>query len=332
MACSVDGYMKRIIFAVLSVVTVSSCDWLAQNGPVAENPVSEEIVQVKDSAIGEIRQAGTDVINEVGGKLDSLCGNVNDTLAAVITSAKKEIQDEVQRKVREELSSKVQSMQVRIDSVSRMGMTAISLGCVAVLLIIILLALLKQRLGKLVESAVEGSHGMKDMRRMCEDVKGLWAKSLTEEDVRRIALECVRSAWSTSASGDSSKTLARVGEDGAEADDHISPKPPVRLLFASESRSKELSRVVDAYEVGASVYQITLANPGANCGEIEPCLDHEDAKRRILKRGTEFLVPICDMTKRKADPTEVVVIEKGRVEKDGSGRWHVTKGIKIEFL
>lgn len=101
-------------------------------------------------------------------------------------------------------------------------------------------------------------------------------------------------------------------------------------LYAQNSSSMQLSEIQNEFQRGISVYKLILNDEKSDKADVTLCIEKEDVRQRIFVNDTQFLMPICDVNKNAAEPTEIIVIEKGKAEKNVEG-WKVTKNVIVEI-
>lgn len=101
-------------------------------------------------------------------------------------------------------------------------------------------------------------------------------------------------------------------------------------LYAQNSSSMQLSEIQNEFQRGISVYKLILNDEKSDKADVTLCIEKEDVRHRIFVNDTQFLMPICDVNKKAAEPTEIIVIEKGKAEKNVEG-WKVTKNVIVEI-
>lgn len=102
-------------------------------------------------------------------------------------------------------------------------------------------------------------------------------------------------------------------------------------LYANDTNTMAISEIYEKYQPGSSIYRLILDRPDSNVAVIELCTDHDDAKRRITKNDDSLLSSICDIRRISEDPKEVIILDKGTVERVGKSEWKVVKKIIVEL-
>ena len=102
------------------------------------------------------------------------------------------------------------------------------------------------------------------------------------------------------------------------------------LIYAKESNSMVLSNIQDTYQKGKSIYKLIMSEPNASTAEVSVCIEQEEVKQRILKFDSQYLEPICSVTRSSNDPTQVVIKTTGTAERIGE-EWKVIRPIIVEI-
>lgn len=105
---------------------------------------------------------------------------------------------------------------------------------------------------------------------------------------------------------------------------------PVYQIYAKESNSMILSSIQDTYQKGKSIYRLTMSEANAYTAEVSICIEQEEVKQRILKFDSQYLEPICSVTRSSNDPTQVLIKTTGTAERIGE-EWKVIKPITVEI-
>ena len=101
-------------------------------------------------------------------------------------------------------------------------------------------------------------------------------------------------------------------------------------IYAKESNSMILSNIQDTYQKGKSIYKLTMSEPNASTAEVSICIEQEEVKQRILKFDSQYLEPICSVTRSSNEPTQVVINDTGTAERIGE-EWKVIRPIIVEI-
>jgi hypothetical protein len=73
-----------------------------------------------------------------------------------------------------------------------------------------------------------------------------------------------------------------------------------------------------------------MPDPNASTAEISVCIEQEEVKQRILKFDSQYLEPICSVTRSSNEPSQVVIKTTGLAERVGE-EWKVIKPIIVEI-
>lgn len=105
---------------------------------------------------------------------------------------------------------------------------------------------------------------------------------------------------------------------GANGSARMEPPEP-KVLYARPSNwagSSELGEVKDEYDVGKSLYKLTVDSPDGRTARVTLALE-DDAKKRILGHDRSLLKPICEVEEKRGNPTEVAVKKEGKARLNG---------------
>lgn len=103
------------------------------------------------------------------------------------------------------------------------------------------------------------------------------------------------------------------------------------ILYARDSRTKELEISGKDYQKGKSLYKLILDSPDSVVATLDLCLNEEGATEQIIRRDIQYLGVICAVNRKTYNPSVVKVIEPGIAEKRDNNIWEVTKQIKVEL-
>ena len=103
------------------------------------------------------------------------------------------------------------------------------------------------------------------------------------------------------------------------------------ILYARDSRTKELEISGKDYQKGKSLYKLILDSPDSVVATLDLCLSEEGATEQIIRRDIQYLGVICAVNRKTYNPSVVKVIEPGIAEKRDNNIWEVTKQIKVEL-
>lgn len=323
--------MKKIII-ILSVIALASCSLLPDNGGKdfeainkAEQTATENIRKYTDE---EIARAKT----EIGNQVASVVSKADSTLTKQFTAVEESLNAKAEE-TNEELSEKIKKAK------------AISFIGIAIGLLGIILAILAYR---------------KRPRTNVNRVKGIITEEINANDfirneIRRIA-GGQGSSYRPQSSAPSQATIDRAIEtyitskkfadilqqhmsstavptqtvvESKKVGPSVAPAAkPMYQIYAKESSSMVLSSIQETYQKGKSIYKLTMPDPNASTAEISVCIEQEEVKQRILKFDSQYLEPICSVTRLSNEPSQVVIKTTGVAERVGE-EWKVIKPIIV---
>ena len=337
-------YKRIIILLVLSFVAFSCESFKKKDYSEHEKQMQEAVAKGKNEIEQAKQNAITSVSSEIDRRITMTLENADDSLAGTIKSAQKSIQEEVQKSTQEALDSKLDEIHNEIGSARRVGIIGGLIGFLGLLIGVVCLILSsRKRVEEITKDAVVNNNRVKDKiyniaTKAINEThpSSSQMSSISKDDIQRAVSLFLRSPDGIKVITSQVATPSKASTDDARekvpsSAPAVAPAPSTTYLFARNSTTKTLSGVGNSYDTGKTLYRIILEKPDANVGMIEPCLDYDDVKRRVLMYGEELLTPICRVTRKASDIKEVIVIEKGRVEKIGASDWRVSKEIDIEF-
>lgn len=110
----------------------------------------------------------------------------------------------------------------------------------------------------------------------------------------------------------------------------VTTAKPAYQIYAKESNSMILSSIQDTYQKGKSIYRLTMSEANASTAEVSVCIEQEEVKQRILKFDSQYLEPICSVTRSSNEPTQVLIKTTGTAERIGE-EWKVIRPIIVEI-
>lgn len=187
-----------------------------------------------------------------------------------------------------------------------------------------------------------------DSVRMDEKIRGIADKAvsdyffnkpkpLTKSDIK----EEVRAFFDSPVVISSLKERLKIQSPESSKEPYTEPRKPYNIsgsqqqpyvLYARDTNSKILNGVSREYLQGKSIYKIILDSPDSGKGFLDLCLERCEVKRRILKNDKQFIEAVCDVRTQVANPEDIVVTEKGVVEKTPDGVWGIAKKISVELI
>lgn len=333
--------MKKIII-ILSVIALASCSLLPDNGGKdieainkAEQTATANISQYTDQEIARAKR-------EIGNQVASVVSKADSTLTRQLNAVAQSLNTEAE-KTKKELSGKISGIEDNITKAKAISFIGIAIGLLG-----IILAILAYR---------------KRPRTNVTRVKDLIAEEINANDfirrneIRRIAGE-QGSSYRPQSSAPSQATIDRAIEayitskkfadilqqhmsstavptqtvvESTKVGPSVAPAAkPMYQIYAKESSSMVLSSIQETYQKGKSIYKLTMPDPNASTAEISVCIEQEEVKQRILKFDSQYLEPICSVTRSSNEPSQVVIKTTGVAERVGE-EWKVTKPIIVEI-
>ena len=330
--------MKKIII-LLSVITLASCSLLPNNG---END-NEAIKKDQQTAQENISQYTDQEIDRAKKEIDNAVASVinraDSTLTNQFTAVEKSFNAKAEE-TKKELSGKISGIEDNITKAKAISFIGIAIGILG-----IVLAFFAYR---------------KRPRTNVNRVKDIITEEINTNDYIRNEIRRIAGGQSSSyrpqTSAPSQATIDRAIEaylaskkfkdilqqyialataPTQSVAENIKMEPattakPVYQIYAKESNSMILSSIQDTYQKGKSIYRLTMSEANAYTAEVSICIKQEEVKQRILKFDSQYLEPICSVTRSSNDPTQVLIKTTGTAERIGE-EWKVIKPITVEI-
>ena len=327
--------MKKIII-LLSVITLASCSLLPNNGEndneaikKAQQTAQENISQYTDQEIARAKKEIDNAVASVISKADS-------TLTKQFTAVEKSLNVKAEE-TKKELSGKISGIEDNITKAKAISFIGIAIGILG-----IVLAFFAYR---------------KRPRTNVNRVKDIITEEINTNDYIRNEIRRITGGQSSSyrpqASAPSQATIDRAIEAYLASKKFkdilqqymVTTTPtqnvvgtiktgpiakPLYQIYAKESNSMILSSIQDTYQKGKSIYRLTMSEANAYTAEVSICIEQEEVKQRILKFDSQYLEPICSVTRSSNDPTQVLIKTTGTAERIGE-EWKVIKPITVEI-
>lgn len=313
--------MKKIII-LLSVITLASCSLLPNNGEndneaikKAQQTAQENISQYTDQEIARAKKEIDNAVASVISKADS-------TLTKQFTAVEKSLNAKAEE-TKKELSGKISGIEDNITKAKAISFIGIAIGILG-----IVLAFFAYR---------------KRPRTNVNRVKDIITEEINTNDyirneIRRIAgIDRAIEAYLASKKFKDilQQYIALATAPTQSVAENIKMEPattakPVYQIYAKESNSMILSSIQDTYQKGKSIYRLTMSEANAYTAEVSICIEQEEVKQRILKFDSQYLEPICSVTRSSNDPTQVLIKTTGTAERIGE-EWKVIKPITVEI-
>ena len=330
--------MKKIII-LLSVITLASCSLLPNNG---END-NEAIKKDQQTAQENISQYTDQEIDRAKKEIDNAVASVinraDSTLTNQFTAVEKSFNAKAEE-TKKELSGKISGIEDNITKAKAISFIGIAIGILG-----IVLAFFAYR---------------KRPRTNVNRVKDIITEEINTNDYIRNEIRRIAGGQSSSyrpqTSAPSQATIDRAIEaylaskkfkdilqqyialataPTQSVAENIKMEPattakPVYQIYAKESNSMILSSIQDTYQKGKSIYRLSMSEANAYTAEVSICIEQEEVKQRILKFDSQYLEPICSVTRSSNDPTQVLIKTTGTAERIGE-EWKVIKPITVEI-
>lgn len=334
--------MKKIIMILLSAVCLAGCS-LIQGSDEKDN---KAIAEAERSATERIKEYTNQEIDrskkEIGDAVTSVISKADTTLTKKFQQVESSLNDKAE-KTKQELGGKIQGIEDRITKAFAIGIIGIAIGIIGVIV-----AIFAYR---------------KRPRTNVTKVKDLIAEEINANDLIRNEIRKIVGGQSSSyrpqASVPSQATIDRaieaymtsknfrdilqqyiasttvptknVAENIKMEEPAVAPTArPMYQIYAKESNSMNLSSIQDTYQKGKSIYRLTMSEPNASTAEVSVCIEQEEVKQRILKFDSQYLEPICSVTRSSNEPTQVVIKTTGTAERVGE-EWKVIRPIIVEI-
>lgn len=332
--------MKKIII-LLSVIALASCSLLPDKGGKdieainkAEQTATANINQFTEQEIARAKKEISNAVASVISKADS-------TLTKQFTAVEKSLNTKAEE-TKKELSGKISGIEDNITKAKAVSLIGIAIGILG-----IVLAILAYR-----KRPRTNVNRVKDI--IAEEVN---TNDLIRNEIRRIVAEH-NSSYRPQASTLSQATIDRAIEtyitskkirdilqqymsstavpsqniaEITKTEPPVTPSvKPLCQIYAKESNSMVLSSIQDTYQKGKSIYKLIMSEPNASTAEVSVCIEQEEVKQRILKFDSQYLEPICSVTRSSNEPTQVVIKTTGTAERIGE-EWKVIRHIIVEL-
>lgn len=332
--------MKKIII-LLSVLAFLSCSLLPNNGGKDVESINKAIETAKDKITDHTNTEIERAKKEIGNAVASVVSKADSTLTRQFTAVAQSLNTEAE-KTKKELNGKISGIEDNITKAKAISFIGIAIGILG-----IILAILAYR---------------KRPRTNVNRVRDLIAEEIDRNDLIRNKIRGIAGAQGSSyrpqASAPSQATIDRSIEvymtskrfrdmlqqcvssslvqsrnvPGTTRTEHTMNvvAKPLYQIFAKESTSMLLSNIQDTYQKGKSIYKLTMPEPNASTAEVSICIDQEEVKQRVLKFDSQYLEPICTVTRSSNEPTQVVINATGLAERIGE-EWKVVRPVIVEI-
>ena len=293
--------MKKIII-LLSVITLASCSLLPNNGEndneaikKAQQTAQENISQYTDQEIARAKKEIDNAVASVISKADS-------TLTKQFTAVEKSLNAKAEE-TKKELSGKISGIEDNITKAKAISFIGIAIGILG-----IVLAFFAYR---------------KRPRTNVNRVKNIITEEINTNDYIRNEIRRIAGGQSSSyrpqTSAPSQATIDRA----------------IEAYLASKKFKDILQQYIalataPTQSVAENIKMEPATTAKAYTAEVSICIEQEEVKQRILKFDSQYLEPICSVTRSSNDPTQVLIKTTGTAERIGE-EWKVIKPITVEI-
>ena len=326
--------MKRVLY-ISFVALICSCS----------DKLDAEIEKQKEQAIKEINTAAERAVSDAKTKIDEIItnaiGTADDTLKNAIESA----QATIKTNVSEEINSQKEELKKGLTDETRkaqiVGLLGVLFGFVGFACALYVF----KKLSKVREKDRSKLKGIESTQTsLAKEVQKIKSAYATKTELNEIKSKIGKTGQydATYGRAESWSKSVQTGDYGGRKEQNVTDRDTKMgtsihgvstpyELYANETSTMAISEIYEKYQPGSSIYRLILDRPDSNVAVIELCTDHDDAKRRITKNDDSLLSSICDIRRISEDPKEVIILDKGSVEKDGKSQWKVVKKIKVEL-
>lgn len=335
-----------ICILALTGMATSACSELRFRNESQEETANNDLKVAVKEALEEIQQAKEKAINSINSalneKLQSNFSQTDSTMNHAIDEFKK-----LAEKERKKISNQLESVKEKTQS----NQLLIIVSYLVLLTIIVYTVYNLSRNNQVKKSSTKTDFLNPEQKQLIKDwIKDECGKNakttfVNPQDIEHIIHnycyddnfkeyihEIMREVWQ-----DNRHHTAVTCQDDLKQSAEPSPQTEkvttdkAYILYARESRTKELEISGKDYQKGKSLYKLILDLPDSSTATLDLCLSEEGATEQIIKRDVEYLGDICSVHRKTYSPTTVKVIEKGTAEKRDNNIWEVTKQIKVVF-
>lgn len=332
--------MKKIII-LLSVIMLVSCSWLSDSEEKnikaikkAEQTAKENINQITDQ---EIVRAKT----EIGNVIASVISKADSTLTKQFNAVEKSLNTKAEE-TKKELSGKISGIEDNITTAKLIGFIGIVLGLLGMAMAF--LAYRKRprtnvnRVKDLIAEEINSNDLIRnEIRKIAGGQNSSYrpqANVLSQAAVERVIETYMTSEKIRDIISQYIPSQAVKSQDVVElikTEHSVTPvEKTLYQIYAKESNSMVLSNIHDTYQKGKSIYKLTMPEHNASTADVSICIEQEEVKQRILKFDSQYLEPICSVTRSSNEPTQVVIKATGAAERIGD-EWKVIRPIIVEI-
>lgn len=328
--------MKKL-FIFLSIVLVTSCSYLSNNDKKSTEAINkaekEATSQIAKFADDEVLRAERDInkaITEAISKADT-------TLNNKILAVKQDISREAET-TKKDLGDRMKKLEDRITRAYVVGIIGIVVGITGAFIAI--LAYKKRpetdvsEVKKIIKIEIANNENGKIK---CNNSKSsdyrqqnISPQLLIEQAIKEYATSDNFRDLITNIISSNNIPTSNIITEVHSPNVVQEPIKKVYELFAKESSTMVLSNIQDSYQKGKSIYKLILTEPNSNTAQIVLCVDKEEVKQIIIKLDSQYLEPICNVTRLSNDPNEIIIKANGLAERSGED-WRVIKPVIVEI-
>ena len=338
--------MKKISLLAIIVFAcfLSGCDSIS-----FKNNDKEQIEAAKAAAIAEINKAAqaaiVDAEHKISSSATSKLGEASKDIENAIQNAQATIRDNVSKEATEQINARLSDTKKQIDNsmeVARialiLSLIAIGLGTVAVVLLLNIRKNCREfNIRRIMYNSIYDDEQINGRIKHLIDSQSSAAQSkpgISKREVERMMDEflCSKKFKDILNQYVTISPAQRTEPSHTNKVDNIerTVTKATYQIFAKESTSMVLSNIQDSYQKGKSIYKLTMSEPNATTAEVSICIEQEEVKQRILKFDSQYLEPICSVTRSSNEPSQVVIKTTGVAERIGE-EWKVVKPIIVEI-
>lgn len=330
--------MKKIII-ILSVIALASCSLLPDNGGKdieainkAEQTAKANINQYTDQEIARAKR-------EIGDQVASVVSKADSTLTRQFNAVAQSLNTEAE-KTKKELSGKISGIEDNITKAKAISFIGIAIGLLGIILAI--LAYRKRprtnvtRVKDLIAEEINANDFIRNEIRRIAGGQGSSYRPQTITPSQATIERAIEEYLANKKFKDTlQQYIALATAPTQSVAENIKMEPattakPVYQIYAKESNSMILSSIQNTYQKGKSIYRLTMSEANASTAEVSICIEQEEVKQRILKFDSQYLEPICSVTRSSNEPSQVVIKTTGMAERVGE-EWKVIKPIIVEI-
>lgn len=341
--------MKRIIL-ILSIFICASCIVSCDENMYATNideALTKAKTDIKACTNTEIIRAKKEISNEVA--------NVISKADTTLTSKFKEVEKSLNNKAEEtskKVERKISSTKKQIERAELIGYIGIITGLLGIVFAIFIYRKrsIEENMTKLkiyeeiteLRNEINKKHNeIKHFYELTTKAKSQYPSSqITQNQIERIVEKYMNEKYSKGPVQASTNTCISTEINKKEPNlpkveaknvtDRSTTAKREFYLFAKDSRTTILSNVNDCYQKGKTVFKLSMEDANATSADVSICIEQEDLRQRILTYDSQYLEPICEVTRTSTEPCEIIIKSKGIAERIGED-WNVTKPVIIEI-